>query len=192
MGGRIEVLAGGMFSGKTEELLRRVKRLDYSKASFLLFKPSVDTRDSADSVVSRQGARILARPVNSAAEVLEAWLRAPARVVAIDEAQFFDRRERPSLVRVAQQLAGRGARVIVAGLDMNAAGEPFGLMPELMAVADEVTKLKACCAVCGEDAGMSFRRSDPELAGVDIGGEDKYEARCLAHWHEGQAAKAKK
>jgi thymidine kinase len=188
--GRIEVLTGSMFSGKTEELLRRLKRLNYSKTTFLLFKPSLDIRYSETDVVTHEGLSLLARPVSGALEILEYWMTKPSNVVAIDEAQFFDRGEKTSLLEVTRQLSFRGVRVIIAGLDMNAEGAPFGLMPELMAIANEVIKLKACCAICGADASMSLHLRK-QSSNIELGGSESYEARCLEHWLEGRAEQEK-
>lgn len=179
-----------MFSGKTEELLRRVTRLTYSQSSFHLFKPKVDIRYSKSDVVTHNGIKLLAKPVSRASEILEHWIKYPTQVVAIDEGQFFDPTEAVSLSHVARQLSIRGVRVIIAGLDMDSNGNPFGLMPELMAIADEVTKLKACCAVCGNDASMSLHRST-QSSPVELGGAETYEARCLEHWLEARSAKPK-
>lgn len=181
MKGRIEVLAGPMFAGKSDELLRRLSRLKYAKKTFSLFKPSIDIRYSTDNVVTHTGTKLLARPVSSAARIIEYWLKNPTEVVAIDEAQFFNSSDSMNIVDVSKELAFRGVRVILAGLDMDANGNPFGLMPELMAIADEVLKLKACCAVCGADANLSYHKTQQENL-VELGGEDKYEARCLEHW----------
>lgn len=170
--GSIEVVCGSMFSGKTEELLRRVKRAQIGRLKVQVFKPAIDIRYSVDHVQSHDANRILSRPVSKASEVLE-LVEDNTRVVGIDEAQFFD----DSLIEVANKLAFRGMRVIVAGLDMDSRGQPFGPMPKLLAVAENVTKLSAVCAVCGDSASRSQR-----IAGgtdkIAVGAKDMYEARC--------------
>ena len=183
MKGRIEVLTGPMFAGKSDELLRRVNRLKYTKKTYSLFKPSVDTRYSVTSVVTHTGESLHAIPVQGAAQIIEQWSLNKTDVVAIDEAQFFKTSESPSLVDVCHALASSGVQVIIAGLDMDAHGKSFGLMPDILAAADEITKLKACCAVCGDDANMTLHRSR-QVNLVELGGSETYEARCRAHWEE--------
>jgi thymidine kinase len=181
MNGRIEVLTGPMFAGKSDELLRRINRLKYSKKSASLFKPALDTRYSVMSVVTHAGTNHKAIPVSKAKDILEEWSKNPTNVVAIDEAQFFSSFESPSLVEVCKSLASKGVRVILAGLDMDSFGKGFGSMPELMSIADDVVKLKACCSVCGEDANMTFHKSH-QASLVELGGSETYEARCRIHW----------
>ena len=188
MKGRIEVLAGPMFAGKSDELLRRLSRLKFAKKTFSLFKPAVDVRYSKDCVVTHSGTKLLARPISTPSKILEYWLKNQTDVIAIDEAQFFDRFDSPSLVEVCRDLSFRGVRIILAGLDMDASGNPFGLMPELMSVADEVIKLKACCSVCGADASMTLHKNH-QVALVELGGADKYEPRCRAHWKNENSTK---
>ena len=149
--GRIEVVCGSMFSGKTEELIRRLKRAKFAKQKVEIFKPSIDTRYSEDEVVSHDRHSIPSTPVESSASIL--LLSSDIDVVGIDEAQFFDDRR----VEVCNELAFRGVRVIVAGLDMDFKGRPFGPMPALCAVADEVTKVHAICVKCGALAYVSHR-----------------------------------
>ena len=141
--GRIEVVCGSMFSGKTEELIRRMKRAKFARQKVEIFKPSIDTRYSEEDVVSHDQQHIPSTPVDSSAALL--LLAGDIDVVGIDEAQFFDQ----GLVAVCNELANRGVRVIVAGLDMDFKGEPFGPMPALCAVADDVTKVHAICVKCG-------------------------------------------
>ncbi|MGC9332853.1 MAG: thymidine kinase [Anaerolineae bacterium] len=177
-GGWIEVVCGSMFSGKTEEMIRRVRRARIAKQKVQVFKPALDSRYYTEQVSSHNGLRWEAVPVSSAHEILER-LEPDTTVVAVDEAQFFDW----ELSRVCNQLAARGLRVILAGLDMDFRGEPFGPMPLLMAEAEEVTKLQAICVVCGAPASRTQRLIDNEPAAYDdpiilVGGSESYEARC--------------
>jgi thymidine kinase len=181
--GQIEVVCGSMFSGKTEELMRRLKRAQYAKQKTQVFKPVIDQRYSIDHVQSHDSNRVASIPVQSAREILEK-VDDNTKVVGIDEAQFFD----DSIVEVAQKLAYRGIRVICAGLDMDFRGQPFGPMPTLLAVAEQVTKLSAVCLICGAAATRSQRViGDDEGASGDgsaaekqvlVGAHDYYEARC--------------
>jgi thymidine kinase len=172
--GWIEVVCGSMFSGKTEELLRRVKRARLARQPVTLFKPRLDNRYDAVKVVSHEGVNADAVPVSTAAELVD---RVPpiTAVVGIDEAQFFD----AAIVDAAQALAGRGVRVIAAGLDQDWRGQPFGPMPALMAVAEYVTKLHAVCARCGAPGTRSQRLVAAE-AQLFVGGATEYESRCRA------------
>ena len=175
LSGFIEVVCGSMFSGKTEELVRRCKRAQIAKQKVQVFKPAIDTRYSVDHVQSHDSNRLPSRPVVMAKEILD-LIDDNTRVVGIDEAQFFD----DTVVDVAQKLAYRGIRVIVAGLDMDFRGQPFGPMPKLLAVAEEVTKLSAVCMVCGSQASRTQRIAgstsvDDKIA---VGAKDMYEARC--------------
>ena len=170
--GRIEVIAGSMFSGKTEELIRRVKRAVLAKQSVQAFKPRIDNRYDKKRIVSHGAISIDAVAVASSKSLLER-VESGTQVVAIDEAQFFDR----GIVEVANQLADGGRRVIMAGLDQDYLGRPFPPMPELMAIAEEVTKVRAVCTVCGGSASRS-QRLYREGTTVLVGGADKYEARC--------------
>lgn len=172
--GCIEVVCGSMFSGKTEELLRRLKRAQLARQPVQLFKPRLDDRYDAVKVVSHEGMNADALPVASADELLERALQETA-VVGIDEVQFFDAR----IVAVAQALADRGVRVIAAGLDQDYLGQPFGPMGPLLAVAEYVTKLHAVCAVCGAHASRSQRLVASE-GQLFVGGAAAYEARCRA------------
>ncbi len=182
--GCVEVVCGSMFSGKTEELLRRIKRAKLAKLPVQLFKPRVDQRYDAVKVVSHEGLNADAVPVASAAELLErltgSGLGALSdggriRVVGIDEVQFFDE----SIVEVVTTIADHGARVIVAGLDQDYLGRPFGPMPALLAIAEYVTKLHAVCTVCGGEASRSQRLVANE-GQLFVGGAAAYEARCRA------------
>ncbi len=179
--GKVEVITGCMFSGKSEELIRRLRRAQIARQKIQVFKPSIDTRYSKIDVVSHNGKKIEGIPVKSSDEILEK-LEQDVDVVGIDEAQFFD----DKVVKVANLLADRGIRVIVAGLDMDFRGEPFGPMPFLMAIADDVQKLHAICTVCGEDATRTQRLINGKPADYDdpvimIGAREKYEARCRKH-----------
>src|SRR4051812_17666950 len=170
--GCVEVICGSMFSGKTEELLRRLKRARLAKQRVLLFKPRVDDRYDAVKVVTHEGVNAEAIPVASAAE-LGARVLGDAAVVGVDEVQFFD----GSIVDVASALADRGVRVVLAGLDQDYLARPFGPMPALMAVAEYVTKLHAVCAQCGAHASRSQRLVASE-GQLFVGGAAAYEARC--------------
>lgn len=165
-----------MFSGKTEELLRRVKRAQIGRQKVQVFKPVIDDRYSADHVQSHNANRVASRPVEKARDILK-WVDDNTRVVGIDETQFFD----DSVVEVAQKLAFRGMRVICAGLDMDFRGQPFGPMPKLLSVAEEVTKLSAVCMVCGAAASRTQRIAGPSGAQAEriaVGAKEMYEARC--------------
>ena len=173
--GWIEVVTGCMFSGKTEELIRRLNRARYATQKVVMYKPAVDTRYAVDDVVSHSDNRYPCRPVQAASDILR--LVNDAQVVGIDEAQFFD----ATLVDVVERLANDGRRVIVAGLDQDFRGQPFGPIPGLMAVAEYVTKTMAVCMVCGSPANRSQRlvqRDDQ----VVLGATETYEARCRLHW----------
>lgn len=182
--GYIEVICGSMFSGKTEELMRRVRRAQIARQKVQVVKPHIDDRYSVDHVQSHDANRIASIPVESAWQILDA-VDDNTRVVGIDEAQFFD----DAIVEVAQKLAYQGKCVIVAGLDMDFRGKPFGPMPALLAVAEHVTKLSAVCMVCGGAASRSQRVAGPESDQVAVGAADMYEARCR-FCHEPQAAHA--
>lgn len=171
--GRIEVVCGSMFSGKTEELIRRVRRAIFANLSVKIFKPQIDTRYSETNVVSHDSHAIASIPVAKPAQILE--LVGDTRVVGIDEAQFFD----DSIIDVAQCLADRGVRVIVAGLDTDYLGKPFGPMPALMALAEDVTKVHAICVRCGDLAHHSHRLSKSNNL-VELGEKDIYEPVCRA------------
>lgn len=183
MSGSLEVITGSMFSGKTDELIRRLRRAAIAKQKIQVFKPRIDDRYDKDKVTSHAGSEFEASPVPDLAGIHE-LLEEATTVVAFDEAQFFE----PSISELSQQLADRGLRVIVAGLDTDFRGQPFGPMPLLMAGAERVDKLHAICMVCGEPAsrtqrlidGNPARASDPVIV---VGASELYEARCRAH-HE--------
>ena len=170
--GCIEVVCGSMFSGKTEELLRRIKRARLARQRVVLFKPRVDNRYDEVKVVTHEGANADAIPVATANE-LAALVPTGTHVVGIDEVQFFS----DDIVAAAERLANAGARVIVAGLDQDYRGQPFGPVPKLMAVAEYVTKLHAVCAKCGAPASRSQRIAASE-GQLFVGGAAAYEARC--------------
>ncbi|MBO0937327.1 thymidine kinase [Fibrella sp. HMF5335] len=169
--GWIEIICGSMFSGKTEELIRRLNRARIAKLKVGIVKPSLDTRYDINDIVSHNASVIPSTPVSNAADILA--LVADCEVVGIDEAQFFD----GAIVEVCQQLADSGKRVIVAGLDMDFSGKPFGCIPQLMAIAEFVTKVHAICVVCGDVAHYSYRLV-PSQERVLLGETDSYEARC--------------
>jgi len=169
--GRIEVVCGSMFSGKTEELIRRMRRAQFAKQRVEIFKPAIDVRYSEEDVVSHDQKHIQSTPIDSSASIL--LLATDIDVVGIDEAQFFDE----GIVDVCNELAYRGVRVIVAGLDMDFKGKPFGPMPALCAIADEVTKVHAICVHCGALAYVSHRKVDSERR-VLLGETQEYEPLC--------------
>ncbi|MFP4663230.1 MAG: thymidine kinase [Bacteroidales bacterium] len=169
--GWIEVIAGSMFSGKTEELIRRLRRAQYARQKIEIFKPGVDVRYSREEVVSHNDASIHSTPVTSSSNIL--LLSEDVDVVGIDEAQFFD----DGLPDVCSRLAERGIRVIVAGLDMDFKGRPFGPMPALFAIAEEVTKVHAICLRCGDLAQFSYRKVQSQEK-VLLGETDSYEPLC--------------
>lgn len=176
--GWIEVVCGCMFSGKTEELIRRLNRALIAKQNVEIFKPKIDTRYDEEKVVSHNETAIRSTPVDFAQDIL--LLAGDCDVVGIDEAQFFDE----TLVDVCNKLANSGKRVIVAGLDMDYEGKPFGPMPYLLAVAEFVTKVHAICADTGELASFSFRLSD-EDSKVLLGEKEQYEARSRTSFNDG-------
>ncbi|MDX6614501.1 MAG: thymidine kinase [Blastocatellia bacterium] len=170
--GWIEVIAGSMFSGKSEELIRRLRRAKIARQKVQVFKPEVDTRFSEDHIVSHSEMRHESSKTRSAAEVL-ASVDPDTEVVGIDEGQFFDN----ELVEVANTLAQRGVRVIIAGLDQDYTGKPFEPMPQLLAIAEYITKTHAICMKCGQPANYSQRTFESEER-VAVGAADMYEARC--------------
>lgn len=169
--GRIEVICGSMFSGKTEELIRRLKRAKFAKQKVEIYKPSIDVRYSEEEVVSHDSNSILSTPIDSSGAIL--LLTSGIDVVGIDEAQFFDM----GLVDVCNELANQGIRVIIAGLDMDYKGIPFGPMPNLCAIADEVTKVHAICVKCGQLAYVSHRTVKNDKR-VLLGEQMEYEPLC--------------
>lgn len=176
--GWIEVICGSMFSGKSEELIRRVHRVQIAKKKVQVFKPTIDTRYSIQYIYSHNGTKIEAINISNSKELLEKT-EPDTEVVAIDEAQFYDK----GIVTICQKLADQGRRVIVAGLDQDFRGEPFGPIPELLAVAEYIDKLQAICMICGSPAsrtqrlvnGKPAKYSDPIIL---IGAKETYEARC--------------
>jgi thymidine kinase len=179
--GHIEVISGSMFCGKTEELIRRVRRAVIARQTVQVFKPEIDTRYAIEQVTSHNGENVGAQVIQRSDQILD-LLKPETTVVAIDEAQFFD----AGLLETIEMLANRGLRVIVAGLDLDFRAEPFGVMPTLMAIAEEVTKLRAICVVCGEPACRSQRLVNGEPARYDdpiimVGAQESYEARCRLH-----------
>jgi thymidine kinase len=181
--GSIEVVCGSMFSGKTDELIRRLVRATIAKQKVQVFKPAIDIRYAVEKVTSHAGSDFDAIPVEKAAGIRDK-LESDTTVVGIDEAQFFD----PEIVQIAEELASRGIRVLVAGLDMDFRGEPFGPMPVLMSRAEHVSKLHAICMVCGDEASRTQRLVNGKPARYDdpvviVGASEMYEARCRLH-HE--------
>jgi thymidine kinase len=177
-GGWIEVICGSMFSGKTEELIRRLRRAQIAKQKVQVFKPAIDTRYADREVTSHNGLQIEAIPVKGTDE-LRNRIASDTTVVAIDEAQFFD----DAVIQLCTKLADEGLRVIVAGLDLDFRGEPFGPMPALMAQAEQVDKLQAICVKCSGPASRTQRLIDGEPAAFDdpvilVGASEVYEARC--------------
>lgn len=179
--GSIEVVCGSMFSGKTEELIRRLRRATIAREKVQVFKPAIDLRYAVEKVTSHAGMNFDAQPVQHSEEILQR-LQPETHVVGIDEAQFFD----SGIVEVVKTLAERGLRVIVAGLDQDFRGEPFGSMPVLLALAERVDKLTAICIVCGEPATRTQRLVNGKPAHyhdpvVIVGAAEMYEARCRKH-----------
>ena len=183
--GSIEVICGSMFSGKTEELIRRMKRAQFAKQKVEIYKPCVDVRYSEDKVVSHDFHSIPSTPIDSPAKMLE--LSSDVEVVGVDEAQFFD----SSIVEVVQTLANKGIRVIIAGLDTDFLGKPFGPMPALMAVAEDIQKVHAICVKCGSPANHSHRLSKSEEL-VLLGEKDEYEPLCRHCYNASIEAEKKK
>ena len=175
--GSIEVICGSMFSGKTEELIRRMKRAQFAKLNIKIFKPCIDVRYSEDEVVSHDSHSIPSTPIDSAAKMLD--ISDSVDVIGIDEAQFFDE----SIVDVVQALADKGIRVIIAGLDTDFMGKPFGPMPALMAVAEDIQKVHAICVKCGSPANHSHRLSKSDQL-VVLGEKDIYEPLCRHCYNE--------
>lgn len=181
--GSLEVVCGSMFSGKTDELIRRLRRATIARQKVQVFKPVIDNRYAVERVTSHAGTAFDAEPIDCAAEILKR-IAPDTTVVGIDEAQFFD----DELLAIVHQLADKGVRVIAAGLDTDFRGEPFGCMPTLMAQAERVDKLQAICMVCGEPASRTQRLVNGRPARYDdpvviVGASEMYEARCRQH-HE--------
>lgn len=181
--GWIEVICGSMFAGKTEELIRRINRIHYAKKTVMVFKPAIDNRYDQKAVVSHSQKKVDSIPVNAPKEILN-YINELPYAVAIDEAQFFNH----DLIDILERLANSGVRVIVAGLDLDFRGEPFGIMPEILARAEYVTKLQAICQVCGAPATRTQRIINGHPADYDdpiilVSASEKYEARCR-HCHQ--------
>jgi thymidine kinase len=170
--GWIEVICGSMFSGKTEELIRRIHRAEYAKQKIMVFKPIIDKRYDDKNIVSHSQMQAASIPINKASEIYD-HLRGDTQVVAIDEAQFFDE----AIVGICNDLANRGMRVIVAGLDQDYTGKPFGYIPQLLSIAEYVTKNLAICLKCGNPANRTQRtvHRDEQIL---VGSTEAYEARC--------------
>lgn len=175
--GWIEVICGSMFSGKTEELIRRLKRAKIANLKVEIFKPALDVRYDENNVVSHDANTILSTPIDNSQTIL--LMAQDVDVVGIDEAQFFDE----EIGHVCEMLALKGTRVIVAGLDMDYQGKPFGQMPQLLAIADYITKLHAICMKCGNIANISYRKTAAE-GQVLLGEKETYEPRCRKCYHE--------
>lgn len=184
--GWIEVITGSMFSGKSEELIRRLRRAQIARRKVRIFKPALDSRYSENHIVSHSEMRIESRLVSSSSEILEG-VEPDTEVVGIDEGQFFD----SDLVRVANDLACRGKRVIIAGLDMDYLGRPFEPMPLLLAIAEDITKTRAICVCCGSPATYT-QRLIASRERVVVGAADAYEARCRACYDPHLSEKAEK
>ncbi|MBX2845914.1 MAG: thymidine kinase [Saprospiraceae bacterium] len=182
--GWIEVICGSMFSGKTEELIRRLKRAQYAGMKVEIFKPEVDTRYDEEKIVSHDNNEIHSTPITSSQNI--PILATSLEVIGIDEAQFFDN----GIIEVAQNLALKGARVIVAGLDMDYLGRPFGPMPQLLAVAEYVTKLHAICMHCGSLANHSFRKVEDDNQ-FFLGEKTTYEPLCRNCYNQALKEKVK-
>ncbi|MBP7205279.1 MAG: thymidine kinase [Candidatus Cloacimonetes bacterium] len=170
--GWIEVICGSMFSGKTEELIRRIRRAEYARQPMLVFKPAIDDRYDANNIVSHSQMQAPSVPIANPEDILQ-YLKEDTKIVAIDEAQFFD----ASLIDVCNNLADRGLRVIVAGLDQDYTGRPFGSMPQLLAIAEYVTKNLAICVKCGNPANRT-QRTVHQGEQILVGSTEAYEARC--------------
>jgi len=181
--GWIEVIVGSMYSGKTEELIRRLRRAQIARQRVEIFKPAIDDRYAKDQIVSHSEVKIPSRAVKSAKDVLR-WAH-EAQVIGIDEGQFLG----PGLLEVCERLARQGKRVIVAGLDQDYMGKPFEPMPQLLAIAEYITKTLAICVVCGNPANRSYRKKR-RTARVVVGGADLYEARCRRCFELGRRAVA--
>lgn len=182
--GWVEVICGSMFSGKSEELIRRVRQATYGRMSVKVFKPALDNRYEKDAVVSHNGSAIVAHPVQSSQQILEQVEneQESPQIVAIDEVQFFD----DGIIDVVNRLAAKGIRVILAGLDTDFRGEPFGSMPTLMALSESVTKLNAICPICGAPASRTQRLINGKPASyydpiILVGASESYEPRCRMH-----------
>lgn len=170
--GWVEVIVGSMFSGKSEELIRRLNRARIARQKVQVFKPKIDARYSVEEIASHSGLKHLSRPVTTSEELMD-QVEPETQVIGIDEGQFFD----PGLIAVVNALADSGKRVIVAGLDQDYTGKPFEPMPQLLSIAEFITKTHAICVKCGSTANYSQRTVESEER-VEVGASDKYEARC--------------
>ena len=183
LGGRIEVITGPMFAGKSEELIRRINRLKYAKKNFLVFKPLLDDRYSETEVVSHRNRREKSIPISKPEEIYN-YLKENTEVICIDEVQFFDEK----IIHIIDELANKGLRIIVSGLDTDFKGNPFMVTAKLLAKAEFVTKLTAICAKCGKEATMTQRLINGQIPSVNdevilVGASESYEPRCR-HCHE--------
>lgn len=181
--GWIEIIVGPMYSGKSEELIRRLKRAQIAKQKVLVFKPALDDRYSVENVVSHSGIELKAILINEAKDILH-YIEEDTQVVGIDEVQFLEE----EIIEIAKALADKGLRVVIAGLDMDFRGEPFGPVPQLLAIAEFIDKLSAICMICGNPAHRTQRLIDGKPANYDdptilVGATESYEARCRLH-HE--------
>lgn len=188
--GWLEIICGSMFSGKSEELIRRVRRAQFAKQEVKVFKPVIDNRYSEESVVSHNGTAIICKPLAASVEIFE-YITEKTDVIAVDEVQFFDEQ----IVDVLTLLADQGYRVLAAGLDQDFRGEPFSVVPALMSLAESVTKLQAVCSVCGSPASRTQRLINGKPASYDdpiilVGASESYEPRCRHH-HEVPGAPVK-
>ncbi|MEH6943634.1 thymidine kinase [Bacillus sp. JJ722] len=179
--GWMELICGSMFSGKSEELIRRVRRTQFARQKTVVFKPAIDNRYAEEAVVSHNGTSVMAKSIVKSTDIL-LHIDKDLDVIAIDEVQFFDEK----IIEVAQQLADSGYRVILAGLDQDFRGEPFGPVPTLMSLAENITKLQAVCAVCGSPASRTQRLINNEPANyhdpiILVGASESYEPRCRHH-----------
>ena len=182
LGGSLEIVCGPMFSGKSEELVRRIRRAQIARQKVQVFKPAIDDRFHKTDVVSRTSLSFKAHPVEKATEILE-QLKDSTRIVGIDEVQFFD----DSIIEVAGRLVGRGIRIVCSGLDQYSNGEPFGPMPELLAIADQVDKVQAICTVCGAPATKTHRMvPTDDVKATVVADNDIFQARCRAHHFSGK------
>jgi thymidine kinase len=183
--GRLEVITGPMFSGKSTELLRRLRLAQIARKRTAAFKHASDSRFEEDQIATHAEQRSWAMGVTTAREIAESWHGKGAAVIGIDEAQFFE----DDLLEVVDELVGAGKRLIVAGLNQDSFGTPFGAMPALLARADELFLAQAVCMVCGEPATRTFRKPGAEQAQILVGASGEYEARCRGCWLEGERAK---
>ncbi|MDE6472805.1 MAG: thymidine kinase [Ureaplasma sp.] len=178
----IEVICGPMFSGKTEELLRKLNRLYWAKVPFITFKPAIDTRGGTDNINSRDGRKWVTNPIKSSLDIFEILSKPEnkkIKVVAFDEAQFLDN----GIIDVVKTLAKNGYHVIIACLDKDWRAKPFGPVPELLAIADQITKLSAICTICTKEATFTERVTNTNKDLIFIGDSDSYDARCRIHHH---------